>query len=353
MEYVKAHISRGHKSRLFSFHRNPYLPADKDETVIDYPSPGIPFYRLYNHIQWRIRNREHELRESRPPQEIPRYQDMSFAAVLFRKFRDLLIKDKVKRVIKEYDLENADIIHLDNGMGFFSDSRYIKDMKSKGKSVLCCYHGSDLRLRGVVPDIDTVADMNITSEYDLLDFHPRISHLFYPFNSSVTGGLQAPKCQETQRIRIAHSPTNRVLKGTEIIEEVIDKLQEEYDIELVLIEGVSRREAIELKSTCHLLIDQIGGKGGTGYGVSALESFAMSQAVVTDFTDAYNDFLGNHPFYVAQPENLCRRLRELLSDPCRINEYGEKGRIWLENTHSYEAVNRRLKGVYAEFGYEY
>ena len=78
----------------------------------------------------------------------------------------------------KYDLLNYDIMHLDWGLEFYRDGRFVQKLAAAGKPIVCTYNGQDLRTRGVIPAIDAASSLNLTSELDLLKKHPDIKYLF-------------------------------------------------------------------------------------------------------------------------------------------------------------------------------
>ena len=64
----------------------------------------------------------------------------------------------------------------------------------------------------------------------------------------------------------------------------MERLEKEFDFEFVLIEGKTQNEVRAIKLHCDLCIDQIGNRGGSGFGVSSLECFAMGIPCISDFT---------------------------------------------------------------------
>lgn len=82
--------------------------------------------------------------------------------------------------------------------------------------------------------------------------------------------------------RVAHAPSNRVVKGTS---RVVAACQT-AGVELDLIENVSFTACLYRKALCDVLIDQVrGGEGQpehrlSGYGVNGLEAMAMGQPVI-------------------------------------------------------------------------
>lgn len=80
-------------------------------------------------------------------------------------------------------------------------------------------------------------------------------------------------------IRVCFSPTKRK-KGTDAFDGVMDKVTTEHpNVEKVLISGVSWKEAIKIKSTCHITFDQF---MLNHYANSAIESMYLGHAVLSD-----------------------------------------------------------------------
>ena len=95
-------------------------------------------------------------------------------------FRDWLWHFKVESAIEELELLKYDLYHLEWGLEFYRDGRFVKKIQELGKPIVCTYHGQDLRTRGVIPIIDEASCLNVTSELDLLQKHPDLKYLFLP-----------------------------------------------------------------------------------------------------------------------------------------------------------------------------
>ncbi|MGQ9602720.1 MAG: hypothetical protein ACUVUU_00745 [bacterium] len=269
-----------------------------------------------------------------------------FESFLFD-LRDTIWAPKIYWAIERYDLMNFDIYHLESGSGFFRDCRIIKKLKGVGKKIVCYYLGTDLRDRGVIPEIDRISDLNITTEFDHLKLHPNLRFSFLPFEYQRYELRQG----ENSRLRICHAPRNRKLKGTEYIIEACRRLGKKYDFELVLIEGKSHQEAIEIKKTCDIAIDQVGDKGGTGYGVNSLETLSMGIPTLTSFTTDFQSFLPDHPFILVTPDTLESRLEEVLKNKDLRRQKGIEGRRFVEKYHDPEKVVRSIYKMYEELGW--
>jgi len=265
------------------------------------------------------------------------------------RLNDFIRSKKIFRAIDEYNLNNFDIIHYDGGMDFTRKPSQAITWKNQGKKIVTCYFGSDLRTRGYIPELESIADISLTTEYDHLQLMDGLHYIFYPYDSSE---LPKPTPHKSSKILIVHSPTNRQFKGTDGIISCIEKLQKTYPIEFHLLENMPRRNVLEIKKQCDICIDQVGGtQGGTGYGKSGIETLAMSIPTITNMTEEYAQWLPNNPFIVA---NTHKELENVLVNLIEDKEYrikkGQQGKQWVETYHSYQSVNKTLHSLYKKHG---
>ena len=258
-------------------------------------------------------------------------------------FRDLKNKFKIDSAIKRYGLDNFDIYHFDGGMDFYRDVRFAKKMKRAGKKIVCCYFGSDLRTRGIFKELDDISDLNLTVEFDHLQIYKGINYLFFPFDVKQF----TIKEKHNDKIKIIHSPTNRKFKGTDKIIKVIDEIQKERQIEFILLENMDRQKVLEVKETCDLAIDQVGGEmGGSGYGKNSIENLSMGIPTFTEFSDDYLVFVPENPFIHSTIATLKENLLKYIDNESLRKDKSIEGRRWVEKYHSFEAVNERLTDLY-------
>jgi hypothetical protein len=269
-----------------------------------------------------------------------------FESILFN-LRDTLWGPKIYSGIERHDLLSFDIYHLESGSGFFRDSRIIKKLKAMGKRIVCYYLGTDLRDRGVIPEIDALSDLNITTEFDHLALHPNLRFSFLPFE---TGAFRV-RDKENERLRICHAPRNRLFKGTDRIIEACREMEARHGVELVLIEGKTHAEALRLKMTCDIAIDQIGDVGGTGYGVNSLETLSMGIPTLTSFTPEFDAFLADHPFIVVNHDTIDEKLEQVILDGDLRRRKGREGREFVEKYHEAGKVVESIYSMYVELGW--
>ena len=78
-----------------------------------------------------------------------------------------------------------------------------------------------------------------------------------------------------------------------------------------------------------------------------LETLAMGIPTITNMTKEYSDWLPENPFVVANTaDELYKKLIELIDSKSLRDEFGEKGKAWVNKFHGYESVNSRLKELY-------
>lgn len=338
-DFYKMHNSCGDFSRLITFHKNPLqFPED---ICLELPLPNFSFAKLW-------RKKKMQMREVDNPKGSPVFQPKNIFERSYFFFNDYFKQNLIEETIEKYHLNDYEIIHFDSGLDFYRNAKQAIKWKKMGKKIVCCYYGSDLRIRGLIKELDAISDLNITSEYDHLALKKDLEYIFYPYNTSE---LPERRMHESDRIKIVHSPTNRKYKGTELILSVIDKIKKERKIEFILLENLSRDKVLEIKSGCDICIDQVGGTmGGTGYGKAGIETLAMGIPTITNMTKEYEDWLPENPFTVANNgDELYERLSSLLSDEKIRNNFGIRGKNWVTKYHGYENVNKRLYELYSKY----
>lgn len=330
MDFVNMHKSSGIESRLLTIYKN----------TLDFQE-DISINLSLNTGKFAKRWRDSKI------DELKYYKPKNFLESAFFRFRDFRNKGKITSFIDNYKLYDYDIYHFDGGMDLFRDLRFAKELKKRGKKIVCCYFGSDLRTRGIFKELDEMSELNLTVEYDHLELYKDLNYIYFPFDVN----KYLYNFNSEQKIKIIHSPTNRVFKGTNKILKIIEELKREKDFEFLLIENTERGKLLKLKSECNLAIDQVGGEmGGTGYGKNSIENLAMGLPTITEFTDDYFKIIPENPFISCNIENLEDTLKRIIDNPDMLKPFSENGRKWVEKYHSFESVNNRLTGLYIKKG---
>ena len=243
--------------------------------------------------------------------------------------RDMVWDLKVRKSRWIKDLASYSALILDGGVGFLRSGKYVLGWAQNRNPLFTIYYGSDLRKRGVIPQIDHAAKYVFTFEFDHTLIHPRAKFLFYPFFAE-----EMPKkfARDDGEVWIGHSPTRRRTKGTDAIISAVERLAQRHkNVRLVLIEGLPYHKALELKSKIDIFIDQL---GELGYGISGLEAMAMGIPVVCQILPDLEKFLGRHPLVNADAESLESVLEKLITSPDMRTEYGNRGYEWVRMVHN-------------------
>jgi glycosyltransferase involved in cell wall biosynthesis len=342
--FVRAHRERGHQCRLVTLFRS-HSRYPEDICL------RLPLVGPHSHLMAirRTAYRTHgprgefSVRQGYPP----RWEPVNRGERWFFSMRDMLWTPFIRRAIAKYGLLDYDIYHLESGLGFFRDARIIKRLKARGKKIVCGYHGTDIRQRGVIPEIDRLSDLNLTCELDLLSRHPRMKYLFLPIDTS-----QFVFREPRKRVQyIGHAPTSRYFKGSDDIIGVCRELERAYAIRLILIENKPHEEALRLKSRCDIFIDQVANLGGWGYGMNSLESLSMGIPTCTNMVPEYETFLPDHPFVQIDREHLKEQLIRLIEDDQLRQQKARQGREWVERHHDIRVVMDQLYRYYREMGW--
>ena len=339
--FVEGHRRLGHVSRLVTFYRAKNLyPEDiclnlpfvgpmewlwKVKRLIGAGSLRVPFTGTSERFFWTPGRAE---------------------SVLMA-MRNLVWTPLVNRAAKRYGLWDFDIYHLEGGMSFFRDGRDVKRLKEAGKKIVSNYHGLDLRMRGAIRPVWEATDLHLTCEFDLYRRYPEIEYLFLPFDPDAMPAASP----EGETIRVCHAPRIRSVKGTETVIQAVEDLARCIPVELVLIENMPHAEALRVKATCHIAVDQIS-DGDMGYGVNSLETLSMGIPTVTNLSDAYIDFIPDHPFVTASRENLAAVLRGLALDPDLRSRHAAAGPAWIRKRHHWLSVAEHIHRLYRKLGWE-
>lgn len=338
-DFCKMHNRCGDYTRLVTFYRNKMgFPED---ICLDYKLPKGRLVHL-----WRQKKQD-KLFQSKKNQ-VHYFKPHNFAESIYFNMTDISRKPLVNKVINNNHLDDFDVYHYDFGLDFYRNSFQAKKWKKMGKKLVCCYYGSDLRIRGIIETMEKISDLNITAEYDHLTLKPDLEFMFYPYDTSE---LPERCVNNSDRLKIVHSPTNRQFKGTETIINVIKRLKKERDFEFHLLENKPRSEVLDIKSKCDIGIECVGGSmGGYGYGKSGLEMLGLGLPVITSMSKEYSNWLPDNPFILANTsDELYEKILYLLDNRDEVLSHGRHSKHWVDKYHSLKAVNKRLYELYGKY----
>jgi len=342
--WKKIHEENGHECRTVTFFKS---PKNFDEDIclnlpFNFTKSRLAKIRHWVYQQYRGEEGYFKAKDGIPPKWQP---EGRFDSIFFT-FKDWLWKPIVEKSINQYDLYNSDVVHFESGMDFLKNEFFVKALSEKGVKIIAHYHGEDMRARGVMPHIDRLSNLNLTNEVDLLEKHPNIHYLFLPFDTSKFN----PKTKINKKVRVVHAPTNRFYKGSDTIINVCDAYHKNGEIEFDLVENVSHEEALKRKYQADIFIDQLGDKGGWGYGMNSVEALAMGICTITEMNNTYHNFIPDHPFVHATKESFQSVLGELIQNKSYLQEKGIESRQWVVKHHDIKNVAKKLYEYYRSIG---
>jgi glycosyltransferase involved in cell wall biosynthesis len=190
-----------------------------------------------------------------------------------------------------------------------------------------------------------VADKIYSLNPDLLEVLPRGSE-FLPYATEATIHAKILPFNNRKEFVIGHAPTHRIVKGTDVVIEVVSKLRAQgHMVRLELIEGLPREEALKKYEEIDLFIDQlvIG-----WYGVVSLEVLALGKPVICftkgkglQFVDP--DMLKDLPIVNADTITLEKRIIEIMRmDITQRSKLAELGISFLKKWHDPRKIAKKL-----------
>lgn len=251
----------------------------------------------------------------------------------------------------------------------FTHHRELPLLRRLGKAVFVTYQGDDVRPA-------SLADERIRSLYDpALDERKRAwssrfdryAHGIFALNpdllrvlppraefvpyASVDLDEWRPAATLNDVPVVVHAPSDRRVKGTDVILSALDRLRAEgVAFELDLVEGVPRDEARRRYERADLLVDQVllGWYGG-----AAVELMALGKPVVAylrddDLARVPAEMRAELPVIDASIDTLEDVLREWLTERAgELPEVGRRSRAYVERWHDPRRIAERMRDAYA------
>lgn len=150
-----------------------------------------------------------------------------------------------------------------------------------------------------------------------------------------------PEVKRGNKIKICQAVTNKDVKSTSKVVDILWRLEQDYGIDPIIINGVPWKETLKIKATCNITIDQF--KLGT-YASSAIESMYLKNVVVSRLSPFVKSMHPDIPIVQATEESLSEVIIKLLLNQDKINEIGNAGREYAMKEH--DAKNNITKWDY-------
>lgn len=164
----------------------------------------------------------------------------------------------------------------------------------------------------------------------------------FPFSVEFSNNIGSVK---KEPIRVLHSPSNPVAKGTEVIRVVVNRLIDNgYNIDYIELIGRSNADVLEALKNCDFVIDQL-------YSDTPLAGFANEAAwfgkpaVVGGYgLRELRNYVPEGmfpPSQICHPDDLEAAVEQLIVDPVYRENLGEEARDFVKSKWSSERVAER------------
>jgi hypothetical protein len=272
-----------------------------------------------------------------------------------------------------------DVFFFIYGQSFFPKNLDVYLLKIFRKKVAVLFCGCDIRCRdevlkedwpySVCQECTNECDAKAKSKLarfwekyaDLILSNPEYSQLLHkpyritrlildleywqPFKSNINN--------DSEKIYVAHAPSDKKLKGTSYIIDAVKRLKNEgYNIELILLEGLNIEQVRDKLNSADIIIDQL---INGWYGKLSCEGMALAKPTICYINRKIKNLLqyaNSLPLINSDPANIYRDLKYLLDNPDFCHDIGLKSRIYMEETHSAQVAGKELKeyleGLYEE-----
>lgn len=236
----------------------------------------------------------------------------------------------------------------------------VRALEQRGASVAMMAHGTDVRLperhaelsrlspyrdrdwyfgkeaRDAARNVALLTSLEVpvfVSTPDLIDFVPNAR--WCPVVIDPGSWEEIEHVRSDGPMRVVHAPTNPRIKGTDLIEPVLARLQEEGVIEYQRITGVPHAQMPALFARSDVVLDQF--RLGS-YGVAACEAMASGCVAVGHLDTWVRERVmagtGHEiPLVEAVPDTLERVLRDLAVDAEKRRSIGQLSRSFVREVH--------------------
>ena len=152
-------------------------------------------------------------------------------------------------------------------------------------------------------------------------------------------------------IKILHSPSNPISKGTQLVRAAIKKLQVEgYKFEYIELINVTNNVVLEHLKTSHIVLNQFYSFAPGLYGI---ESMANHTAVLMSADPNIETTLPQNSkdaWMITRYWEVYDNLKYLLDNPAKIKYYADNGYEFTYKHYTYEAAANYIKNVLIENG---
>lgn len=240
---------------------------------------------------------------------------------------------KVRRIVAD-SMASADVVHAMNSPRPLNWFKLRPDQRKVVHHLGSTFRRDPEAASAMCRELGAV---EVTDSIDLLFDH--IGWLPIPADLGGLMELRDRQYSPSSTIRIAHAPTDREFKDTAAVIAAVESLSRKYPIHFDLIERVTNRICLARKAQADIFIDQL----KYGFGLNAIESWAMGIPVVSGLTDQIAKerglaMWGDLPWADATAETMESVIEHLIVDVDWRQKLGTRGLRHAQRWHSQQAV---------------
>jgi hypothetical protein len=221
------------------------------------------------------------------------------------------------------------------------------------KPVIIYHHGTMFRTDAeeVWAEGEAIGAAQAVSTVDLLLSVPKGKHAHWipqVIDERAMAAIRRENFVEHQDIVVAHSPTNRAVKGTEAFLGAFRRAERrDRRLRLLMIEWETWASCLRKKATADIFVDQF----NLGYGLNSVEAWAMGLPVIAGATPEIlarmrQEYGGDVPFMETSLAEAEDHMVELAGSPTLRKRYAALGREHVRRFHSQQAVAKRLHAIF-------
>jgi len=215
----------------------------------------------------------------------------------------------------------------------------------RDKPLVMHHHGTEFRHNNTASLLATTKEygaVGIVSTLDLTLIDPSVEWLPNPCDPAKMRQIRRDRSR-TGELRLAHSPTNRSIKSTDLFVNQTEGLPVSVDT----IEWQSWAECLTRKAQADMFFDQL----HIGYALSGIEAMAMGIPVISGaydkkILDLMMAVFGYLPFYLATEDNLRSRVERFIENPDLRRSFAKLGEYHVDTWHYEKTVAKQLVGIY-------
>jgi glycosyltransferase involved in cell wall biosynthesis len=276
-----------------------------------------------------------------------------------------------RAVTVDFAIEQAnqyDIFHFHGGQTFtinaYTDLPYLKMMNKK---IIMNYWGSEVRRESLarinnpyvrvkiineplqlelLNVVSRFADAVIVPDHELYEYVKMFFDNVFIVRAAVDYKRFTPRYPDVKKAKplVVHAPSDPVIKGTELVNQSVQRLKSVANFDYVQIENMKNEEALGWFQKADIIVDQL--LLGI-YGTVSIEGMLMGKPVISfvreDLVDKYP---AGMPVFNANPNTIDKVLLRLIRDPDLRHEFGKRGRDYAVQHHDPAKIARQLVTIY-------